>query len=295
MFASAVIVFREVLEAALVISIVLAATRGLPGRGRWVRGGVLAGVVAAALMALAADRISQWAEGMGQEIVNATILFVAVGMLAWHNVWMSRHGAELARHMKEVGRAVSAGERPLYAIAIVVGLAVVREGAEVVLFLAGIAAGGSSTADLIGGGALGVIAGSAFGVALYLGLLKIPMRHVFRVSSWLILLLAAGMASQGAGFLVQANLLPSLGDAVWDTSNLLSERSLPGQILHALVGYVSQPSGMQLLFYATTLVIVGALMRFVGRTPVRLGAAAASMAVVAVAVVLVLALGVGHL
>lgn len=295
MFASAVIVFREVLEAALVISIVLAATRGLPGRGRWVSGGVLAGVIAAALMAFAADRISQWAEGMGQEIVNATILFVAVGMLAWHNVWMSRHGAELARHMKEVGRAVSAGERPLYAIAIVVGLAVVREGAEVVLFLAGIAAGGSSTADLVGGGALGVIAGSAFGVALYLGLLKIPMRHVFRVSSWLILLLAAGMASQGAGFLVQANLLPSLGDAVWDTSNLLSERSLPGQILHALVGYVSQPSGMQLLFYATTLVIVGALMRFVGRTPVRLGAAAASMAVVAVAVVLVLALGVGHL
>lgn len=295
MFASAVIVFREVLEAALVISIVLAATRGLPGRGRWVSGGVIAGVVAAALMALAADRISQWAEGMGQEIVNATILFVAVGMLAWHNVWMSRHGAELARHMKEVGRAVSAGERPLYAIAIVVGLAVVREGAEVVLFLAGIAAGGSSAADLVGGGALGVIAGSAFGVALYLGLLKIPMRHVFRVSSWLILLLAAGMASQGAGFLVQANLLPSLGDAVWDTSNLLSERSLPGQILHALVGYVSQPSGMQLLFYVTTLVIVGALMRFVGRTPVRLGAAATSMVVVAVAVMLVLALGVGHL
>ena len=71
-----------------------------------------------------------------------------------------------------------------------------------------------------------------------------------------LLLLAAGMASQGARFLVQADLLPSLGPKLWDTSTLLSDRSLLGQTLHALIGYDARPAGIQVLFY----VVTGALM-----------------------------------
>ena len=265
MLASAIIVFREVLEAALIVGIVLAATRGIAGRGRWVLAGVAGGIAGALLAAAFATSISEMASGMGQEAFNAGILFLAVCMLGWHNVWMSRHGRAMARDMTAVGTAVAAGERPLYVLAIVVGLAVLREGSEVVLFLYGIAASGGSTVALVSGSLLGVVLGVAAGAALYLGLLRIPMSKLFAVTGWLILLLAAGMAAQGAGFLVQAGALPPLGDALWDTSEILSERTLVGQVLHTLIGYIAQPAGIQVLFYAATVAVIGGLMKLYGK------------------------------
>src|SRR5487761_674416 len=140
MLATAIIVFREVLEASLVVGIVLAASRGVPRRGLWVACGVVAGVLGAALVAAFADAISAAVNGIGQELFDAAILFTAVAMLGWHNIWMSRHGRELAESASQVGDAVRSGARPLYALGIVVGLAVLREGSEVVLFVYGIAA-----------------------------------------------------------------------------------------------------------------------------------------------------------
>jgi high-affinity iron transporter len=90
------------------------------------------------------------------------------------------------------------------------------------------------------------------------------MRLLFTVTSWLVLLLAAGLASQGAAFLMQADLLPALGSSMWDTSFLLSDQSIPGKVLHTLIGYTAQPAGIQLVFYAATLLIIGGLMRLVG-------------------------------
>mgnify|MGYP003557802171 CR=1 FL=1 len=112
MLAAALLVFREVLEAALVVTIVLAATRGLDGRGRWVASGVAAGVLGALLVALSAERIANAMEGVGQEIFNAGVLLAAVLMLAWHAIWMSHHGRELAAQMKSVGGSVGSGARP---------------------------------------------------------------------------------------------------------------------------------------------------------------------------------------
>jgi len=261
MLATFVIVFREVLEAGLVVGIVMAASRGVPRRSLWIAGGCGAGVLGAVLVAGFASEIAAAVEGVGQELFNATILFAAVCMLGWHNVWMSRHGRELARDATRIGKGVLAGTRPLYALALVCGIAVLREGSEVVLFLYGIAvAGGSSAGSMVVGGVCGVVAGSAVGAALYLGLLTIPLRYLFGVTSWLILLLAAGLASQGAAFLAAAGVLPSLGNNLWDTSFILSERSLPGQLLHVLTGYTARPAGIQLLFYLATLGVLGSLM-----------------------------------
>jgi high-affinity iron transporter len=268
MIAVAVIVFREVLEAALIVSIVLAASKGTAGRGRWVSGGVALGVLGACVVAGFAAEIAAAVAGMGQELFNAAILFAAVGMLGWHNVWMGRHGKEMAMEASALGREVAAGTRPLYALASVVGIAVLREGSETVLFLYGLAAAGSGgMVNLVGGGAIGILGGAFMGTALYLGLLRIPSRHLFAVTSWMILLLAAGMAAQGAAFLVQADLLPPLGTMLWDTSFVLSETSIPGQVLHALIGYVARPAGIQVVFYVGTLVVVGGLMRLVGSDP----------------------------
>lgn len=269
MLAIALIVFREVLEAALVVGIVMAASRGMPGRSKWVLGGILAGLCGASIVAAFTSEIASAVEGVGQELFNAAVLFGAVLMLGWHNVWMSRHAREHVVEATNVGREVLAGRQPLYALAVVVGLAVLREGSEVVLFVYGIvAAQGGGVPSLLSGGLIGLVAGVATGAAIYGGLLTIPMRHLFAVTSWMILLLAAGMASQGAAFLLQADLVPPLGGTLWDTSFLLSEQSVLGQALHALVGYVARPSGIQLLFYLATLLGIAGLMRAFGRIPV---------------------------
>jgi high-affinity iron transporter len=268
MLPTAIIVFREVLEAALIVGIVMAATRGIRGRAAWIGGGILAGALAATVVAGAAETIASAVAGIGQELFNAAILFAAVAMLGWHNIWMTRHGREIAGAATRLGADVRAGKEPLWALSFAVGLAVLREGSEVVLFLYGIAAGGDNGAGAMAlGGALGLGAGIGAGAGIYFGLVAIPLRHLFRVTSWLVLLLAAGMASQAAAFLLQADLLPPLGANLWDTSFLLSEQSLAGRVLHTLIGYTAQPAGIQLVFYLATLLVIGTLMRLVGGAP----------------------------
>jgi len=267
MLGALVIVFREVIEAGLIVGIVMAATRGVPGRGRMVLIGIAAGVFGAAVVAMFAGAISQWFEGAGQELFNAAVLGTAVIMLMWHTAWMARHGREIALEMQQVGTAVSTGARPLAALAIVVGLAVLREGSEVVLFLYGIMASGTSSGAVLAGGVLGIVAGAAFTALTYYGLLAIPNRHIFSVTSWLIALLAAGMAAQAVQFLNAAGTLVALDKIVWDTSWLLPEGTILGKLLHTLIGYTERPSQMQLVVYIGTLLAMFALMRLARYRP----------------------------
>ncbi|OYW38858.1 MAG: iron permease [Hydrogenophilales bacterium 12-61-10] len=263
MFATAVIVFREVLEAALIIGILAAATRSVPGRTRWLLGGLVAGLAGAALVAASTDVISAMASGVGQELLNAAILGVAVLMLAWHNIWMTSHGKALAISAKTMGSAIREGRQENSVLLIVVGLAVLREGSETVLFLYGIsAAEGAGASSMWLGGVIGILAGVAVGYAMYAGLLRVPMRWFFAATGVLVLLLAAGMASQAAHFLIQADLLPSLAAPLWDTSAMLPETSIPGMLLHSLAGYDPRPDGMQLIFYALTLATIALGMKW---------------------------------
>lgn len=270
MLATLVIVFREVIEAGLIIGIVLAATKGVSGRGYWVSLGIAAGVLGACVVAVFASQIAGLFQGSGQEIFNASILFAAVIMLAWHNSWMASHGKDMAREMQAVGGAVAAGRRPLAALAIVVGVAVLREGSEIVLFLYGIAsAGGESAGAMVLGGIFGILCGAGLSGLMYFGLVAIPMRRLFAVTTALITLLAAGMASQAVAFLQQAGYFSKLADPLWDTSGLLSESSLLGRLLHSLIGYSDSPTGAQLIAYLATIAVIVVLMRLVGarRTP----------------------------
>ena len=262
MLAALIIVFREVFEAGLIVGIVMAVTRSVPLRGWWVSSGVGAGLAGACVVALFAEVLSQAFAGSGQELFNATILSVAVVMLTWHNVWMARHGRELAADMRAAGEAVVAGRSSLTALAIVVGVAVLREGSEVVLFLYGILASeGASGAAVFAGGLAGLVLGALVGALTYFGLLRIPGRYLFAATSLMIAFLAAGMASQAVFFLAQADVLTALGSTVWDTSWFLSDGSILGKALHTLVGYSDQPSAMQLLVYAATLGITFVLMK----------------------------------
>ena len=264
MLSALLIVFREVIEAGLIVGIVLAATVGVPRRTRFVLLGIAGGVLGAMLVAAFAGELAGLFSGSGAELFNAAILGIAVIMLTWHNVWMASHGRQMARELKAAGHEVVTGQRTLSALSIVVGVAVLREGSEVVLFLYGIAAQGGTTAGgMVAGGAAGLAAGGAVSALMYFGLLTIPAGRLFQVTSGLITLLAAGMAAQAVLFVQNGGWLEFFTATVWDTSWLVKEDSLTGRLLHTLVGYSEAPNGAQLIAYGATIVMILVLMRLV--------------------------------
>ena len=257
MFGTALIVFREVLEAALIVGIVGAATRGLAGRSRWIAAGLAAGILGALLVAAGAGALSSLAEGMGQEIFNASILGIAVVMLGWHNIWMTVHGRELSANAKRIGTEIGTGAKELSVILVVIAVAVLREGAETVLFLYGVVASGEgSPGTMLIGGAFGLVGGVLVGWLLFAGLLRIPLKWFFSATSFLVLLLAAGMAAQAARFLIQADMIPSLASPVWDTSSFVANSSIPGKLLQGLLGYDARPAGMQIAFFVAAIAVI---------------------------------------
>jgi high-affinity iron transporter len=262
MLGALIIVFREVIEAGIVVGIILAVTRGIPGAKLWIAAGIAAGVGGAVVVAVFAQAIANAMQGIGQELFNGSILAIAVLMLTWHNIWMASHGRQMAAEMRQIGEEVKSGSRSLAALAVVVGVAVMREGSEIALFLYGLAvAGGSTAASLILGSILGLIAGGAVSALTFFGLATIPPRHLFRVTTALITFLAAGLAAQSVLFFQQAGILTALSQTAWDTSAILSDTSLFGRVLHTLIGYSDQPSVLQVVAYALTLTIIFTLSK----------------------------------
>jgi len=257
MLATAIIIFREILEIALVVGVVMAASEGAPHRNRWVALGLLLGCLGAGGVALSAASLAEAMEGTAQDLFAAGVQASAALLIAWTVVWMKTQGREMAARLKAAGRAVALGETPLHVLTLVVALAVLREGAEAVLFLSGIlTARPDQWAQVVTGGMLGLGAGIIVGVSLYLGLLSVAARTLFSVTGVLLSLLAAGMAAGAAGSLTAAQWLPPLIDQVWDSSALLSGDSLAGRVLGVLIGYQERPSGLQLAFYLATLLAI---------------------------------------
>jgi high-affinity iron transporter len=266
MLAAAIITFREILEIALVVSIIMAATRGVVGRGLWISLGLGSGTVGAGIVAALAGALSTLFDGAGQDVFNAGVSFLAVLLIGSHIVWMSNHGKEMAINMRQVGQSVSQGTQHMSILATVVGLAMLREGSEIVLMLQGLWASSAGATTLLGAG-LGLFGGVLAGSLMYLGFLALPLGRVFSVTNGILILIAAGMAARGANFLAQAGLLPSLGGKLWDTSGFISEQNPVGMLLSALVGYIAKPNGIEVLFYILTVSIVMSLIALTRRHP----------------------------
>lgn len=258
MFATALIVFRESLEAALFVGIVAAATRGLDGRARWLSAGVGAGALGAIALALLAQSLSGWLDGLGQDVVNIGVLSLALAMLLWHCIWVTSHSRQMATDAKQLGQSVQDGRRTPWALLVAVALAVLREGAETVLFVGGSLTGGGTTqpASALAAGSLGLVTGAGVGLIIYAGLARVPARHIFSVTNLLIALLAGSLASQLARALAQAGFLEVWTSPLWDTSHLLAPDSALGTFLRALVGYDAHPSAAQLTSYAAVLLAI---------------------------------------
>jgi len=268
MFAAALIVFRESLEAALFVGIVAAATRQLAGRGRWLAGGVGLGVFGAILLALSAQRISGQFEGTGQDLVNIAVLSLALAMLLWHCIWVSGHAREMALQARLLGSSVQQGQRTPWALLAAVTLAVLREGAETVLFVGGALTGAVDVhpGQVVAACTLGVACGVGAGLAIYGGLSRLPTRQVFAATNLLIAILAGSIASQLVKALAQAGFLEQGTTPLWDTSAALAPDSALGTLLHALMGYDARPSAAQLASYVGVLVLIYAGTRLMRRT-----------------------------
>ncbi len=290
MFSITLIVFREVFEISLIVSILMVATKGLAKRAQWVGIGILLGIAGAILIAFFADFISQAAQGMGQEMLNATILLIAATLIGWTTIWMTSNGRHLTQEFKQIGQEVIQGRKPMYTLAIVVALSVLREGAEIVMFTYSAFMTGGKLYQLIGGGLLGMCAGVAVGVILYYGLMKVPTKKIFQVTSWMLIFLVAGMVAQAFGYLTAAGRIPEIIPTVWDTSGIVSDGSFLGKIMHVLIGYTDRPSGIQLLVYLFTIGVLAVVLKMYGQVSV--GQVKKSLVVIIIGLVCVF--GVSH-
>lgn len=268
MFGTALIVFRETLEAALFVGIVAAATRAVPNRIRWLMLGAVAGVLGSLLMAAAMAQISNWANGLGQDLVNVVILSVALLMLTWHTLWVSTHAREMTQDARRLGADAAQGSGSLWAVALAVAMTVLREGAETVLFVTGLAsANPEGMTSLMLSVVLGFLCGVASGGLIYSGLGQVQPRRLFAVTHVLILMLAGNLASQLARTLQQADWLPCLSDSAWNSSAWVTNDSLAGMLMHGVIGYDASPSQLQVLFYLLSIALISATARHMRLRP----------------------------
>ena len=252
----AIVVFREILEISLILGILTAATKEIPSRGKWILGGLGLGIFSSILLALSTNKISESLDGLGQEFFNGLILLTTSLMIGWTVLWMQKHAKSISGELRHLGNSIKHGHKPAYILLVVVFLSVLRESAEIVLFTYSHAISGGTIYEIILGLSAGILFGSAVGMMLYFGIIKTSGKYFFIVTTWLLVFFAAGIASQGIGFWINAEIVAPLGSPAFDISEILSQQSLFGKILQIFFGYNDRPAGSQLIAYFATLAVL---------------------------------------
>ena len=247
--AAALLSFREGLEAALIVGIVLGylSRVGLADRARSVWAGVLLAGLVSIAVALAISAAGGQLEGAAEELFEGTAMLLAAAILTWMIFWMQRQGRELTARLQQGVRSAASrqGRWPLFWLAFV---AVVREGIELALFLSA-AVFASSAIETIGGALGGLLAAVAVAWLVFAGSRRLDLRRFFAISGLLLLVIAAGMVGRGVHELNEAGIVPAIIDPLWSTGSILSDKSTLGSVLKALVGYSDAPSLTQVLAY----------------------------------------------
>jgi high-affinity iron transporter len=257
MFLNAVVlVLQEILEAALLLSVMLVFTRlfhlvwqqNFLLRDSWVYYGIVLGGLGAGIYAQLTPQISSWFDYVGQEVVNAGIHVVTLSLLTVLTFVAPLSHLDAKPYARS--RLVS-----LCMIGIVL-LSIVREGSEIMQYMGGIASQSDNFTPVLFGGIIGAGIGVSTGILLFYGIVNLQTRVAFRSALILLCLIAGNMAAQVAMLLNQADWLPYT-PVVWNSSNLIPETSVFGHLLYALIGYEATPSLLQVCFYAAGIVLVG--------------------------------------
>lgn len=247
MLSAVIIILREALEASLIVSTLLVSSRIFGISNRWTPWALVSGVAGAAITALFLGTISEWFEGAGQELLNAAMLILVTLLLTGISFCIAR----CARRNK-----CPVGIRAMQAMLIgAMATAIIREGTEIVIYIYGFSYNGQMLVPVLLGGGIGLGIGISVGVLVYYGLLGLPARYILIVTPVLIALVASGMASEAVLYLIQANWLPSQMP-LWDTGGWISEPSLLGQLLYALIAYEATPTPLQAGVHGFTLLLI---------------------------------------
>ncbi len=267
MFSTAIIVFREIVEISLIISIMAASTQGVKNRNYYLLKGILIGICGAIILAFFTTQLDKLFDGLGQEIFAIINILAAIILIGYTIIWMKKNSKELIDNIKLTGENVLNNLKPTSAIYLMIAAAVFREGSEIVLFLNGLYVANTPLNQITNGFALGLMAGMLFGLFLYKGLLaRLTYKYIFKVTSFLLTIFSATLASKLANFLAAANLISYLDTPIWDSSSFIEDSSILGRILHITMGYEANPTGLQVIFYFSTFVIFYLIINYTKST-----------------------------
>ncbi|WP_341764018.1 FTR1 family protein [Candidatus Tisiphia endosymbiont of Beris chalybata] len=263
MFKIALVVFRECLEIALLLGIILAVTKQIERSRIYIIAGSMLGIVLAALFAFFASTISVSFSGMGDELFNAAIILVTVVLISWTIIWMQGYGIRIKQHFNDLSEKINSGKTSCIMLVLIVAATILREGMEIIILVYSI-----SSVEVIDGNSyllgliIGMISGFLLGITIYLGLIKLTnQQYIFRISSVLLMLIASGFAAEAAGILSSSGIIMVLSDQLWDSSWLVSDRSIYGKFLNIVTGYTARPNGLQVVFYGATIGLINILIQ----------------------------------
>lgn len=263
MFKIAVVIFRECLEISLLLSIITAVTKRIENSRVYIIAGAMTGVIASSLLAFAASSISVSFGGMGDELFDSGVILFTVCIISWTVVWMQGYGSKIKQDFENLSDKITSGKLSKLMLLLVVATTVLREGTEIILFIYSISSVENIATEqyLIGIG-IGAASGLILGLVIYWGLVKYINKYIFKVSSAMLLLIAAGLAAEAAGILTSSGFITILSEEIWDSSWIVDDRSIIGKLLHVIIGYNSRPNIMQLIFYFGTIFTVWSLAQF---------------------------------
>jgi len=257
MFKIAIIIFRECLEIAILLSIILASTKNVQNRTAYIISGIMIGCVGAALLAFFTTQLAFACDGIGSELFDICIMILTVIVIGWTVTWMRDYSSYVKQEVTAVTTNIAVGKARKFALTAVVAITIFREAAEVVLFIYSLSSASSvSSADYLAGLILGMMSGALCGVAIYRGLLKYAGKYIFRICSIMLIFIAAGIAADAAGLLTSTGIVTIFSQPIWDSSWLVQDMSMFGQILKIFIGYEAKPNILQLLCYTATIAIL---------------------------------------
>lgn len=262
----AIVVFRECMEIAFLLGVILAVTRPVKDSRKYIILGSICGVFLAALFAFFAKTLSESMGGVGDEIFDSCVILFTAILISWTVVWMQGYTKKIRKDLSKLSDNITAGIVSKLMLVFVVAAAIFREGVEIILFVYSIASAGNIDGNqYVTGIGVGAFGGVVVGTLFYLGLMKYAGKYVFSISTILLTLIAAGLAAEAAGIMTSSGIIELMSDQLWDSSWLVDNDSIAGKVLNITVGYDSRPNGMQIVFYFATIIFTFGMMKLRSR------------------------------